>query len=241
MQISISDVESRRFGFVVVRANDFTADNWTVLQKFCEDNGAALAVVRVSGAKAQAIHALEDAGARLMDTLVDYRLMICGDETWPECQGFVLRTAEAGDVEDIRQVALRVFSNYSSHYTADSRLDTRCISEGYAEWATSYVLEPFKCVCVALAGDKIMGFSAVEFDKEKSEGRLALVGIDEAARGKGIYPAFLRHHLAWCKDQGGREFCAATQITNLRSQNVWLRFGFEPCGIVHTFHKWFAP
>lgn len=240
MQISVSDVESRRFGIIVARARNFSATDRDSLLRFCKDNRVGLAIVRAPASNPQAAHALEDIGARLMDTLVDYRIEIAGDAALPECKGFALRAAGAPDIEEIRGLARRIFTNYPSHYTADPRLDPGAVGEGYAEWAASHVGGKSREAIVALIGGKIVGFSAVEFDKENLSGRLALVGIDEAARGKGIYPAFLRHHLARCKEQGGRNFFAATQITNFRSQKAWLRAGFEPYAIEHTFHLWLA-
>ena len=49
----------------------------------------------------------------------------------------------------------------------------------------------------------------------------------------------LTHGLEWCKRQGCRRMIVSTQAANVPVQRVWLRLGYEPYRIEHTFHKWY--
>lgn len=238
MRIFISPAESKRFGLVLARADGFAAADWDELADFCARNNVAMAVIRTPADDAEAVETLAGRGARLMDTLAQYRVAIGADPPWPVCQGFALRMADAGDAGAIRAVVLAAFAGYPNHYAADPRLDAAAATEGYAEWAASHVGGgDSKGVCVAVTSGAVVAISALACDGE--DGTLALIGVAPAARRRGIGAAMLQQHLAWCCERGAKWFSISTQSHNLASQRLLARLGFEPRGTLHTFHKWF--
>jgi GNAT superfamily N-acetyltransferase len=74
---------------------------------------------------------------------------------------------------------------------------------------------------------------------EANEADGGLFGVAPSARGKGIAQALMLGALEWCQTKGLRRMLISTQITNLASQKVWVRLGFEPSHAFYTFHKWF--
>jgi hypothetical protein len=76
---------------------------------------------------------LEEAGARLMDTLVYFARPLDPGEPG-ELGAFPVRSW-AGEADEVRKVAAEAFHGYSGHYHADRRLAPASCDEVYASWA----------------------------------------------------------------------------------------------------------
>src|SRR5688572_3752441 len=127
-----SDVDSKRFGVRVFRADVADEREAEALVAFSRGDGADLVIARAPVEQHAAIATLERAGFFLCDTLVRWS---ASTESFAVTEG--VRDATAADAPAIRAIALASFRDYPSHYHADPRLDRAAIAEGYAEWAAN--------------------------------------------------------------------------------------------------------
>ncbi|MBZ0288565.1 MAG: GNAT family N-acetyltransferase, partial [Anaerolineae bacterium] len=63
--------------------------------------------------------------------------------------------------------------------------------------------------------------------------------VDPALQGKGVGRGLMIGALLWFEARGIAKMLISTQVTNVASQKVWVRLGFEPSHAFYTFHKWF--
>lgn len=240
LSISLSDLDQARFGITVARARVITADDVERALVFCHERGAALLIARCPTSELATAQCLEEAGARLMDTLLYYSGEI-GKVSTPADSGNVLvRTLEPGEAEQVEAVAAEAFKEYYGHYHADPRLDRATCDEIYTDWAYRSCLskEVADEVLVAVLEGEIAGFATLRLvGSEEGEG--VLFGVAPAAQGRGVYRSFMLEAVQWFAAMGVKRVLVSTQITNLAVQRVWVRLGFEPAGSYYTFHQWF--
>jgi ribosomal protein S18 acetylase RimI-like enzyme len=110
----------------------------------------------------------------------------------------------------------------------------------YTSWARASVLSRAVAdeVLVAEVAGEVAGFLTLKFaTPEVGEGPLYGVAADH--QGQGLGRALMAHGLRWLQARGAAWMQMSTQVTNTRSQRIWLRLGFEPSHSSYTFHRWF--
>ena len=85
---------------------------------------------------------------------------------------------------------------------------------------------------------QIVGFITLKMNNPQ-EGEVPLYGVSPSVQGKGVGRSLMIGALNWCATQKAERMLISTQVTNLSSQKVWIRLGFEPSHSYYTFHKWF--
>ncbi len=110
----------------------------------------------------------------------------------------------------------------------------------YASWAYRSCIsrEVADEVLVAELQGKAVGFITLKM-RSQQEGEAPLYGVDPSMQGQGIGRDLMIEAMHWFASRGVKTMIMSTQITNLSSQKVWLRLGFEPIPAEYTFHKWF--
>ncbi len=240
--IRASTVDSQRFGVAIGRLEitvEAPAPSATSLQAACAYHGMAMLIIRCPVSRVDAIHAVEAAGGRLMDTLVHYRAAdLHGPVTAPP-EGVRVREGRSGDAEAVGAVAHVCFASYHSHYHADPRLDTHLATEGYADWAArSFAVSGVADgTFVALgADDRPIGFATMRISE--SVGDAGLFAVHPDATGRGVFSALLSASLAWCQSRNLKAMSYSTQITNIAVQNALAARSFRLDRALHTFHLW---
>jgi GNAT superfamily N-acetyltransferase len=239
--VALAALESERFGVRTARAPALSAADVPAVFAFCRGHGVELLVARCSTAEPAAAHALEEHGARLMDTL----LVLAHDLARPfpppppAVRPLVRNAGEAAGVVALARAA---FAGYACHYRADPRLDERACDEVHADWAArscrdSSVAEE---VLVLAHDGALDGFLALRRNGP-AEGEGVLFAVATAARGRGAGAALLAGGLAWCRESGLERMLLTTHVTNLASQRTCARLGFVPWRSSYTFHAWLAP
>jgi GNAT superfamily N-acetyltransferase len=240
--ISLSELDSRRFGVTVARATVIAADLGKALA-FCRDNRVELLVARCAVREVAVAHGLEQAGARIMDTLVYYTRSLSSRR--PPAAASTEATIRPGapeDAEGVRAVAGQAFHRYLGHYHADPRLDAARADEAYVDWAGRALAEAggSGAFQVADRAGRIVGFLAARL-VAPDEADIALNAVVPELHGRGIYGALLAANLEWARSQGAARVVISTQLANLASQKALVRAGFEPRDSQYTFHLWFDP
>lgn len=240
LSVERSNFEEARFGVRTARAFIEDVADIEQLDAFCRRDRTRLLIVRCPAPALNSVQALEARGARLMDTLMFFERGIELDSIPARSDKVHIRQAGATDGPCVGDVAREAFANFFGHYHADPLLDGAKCEEGYVEWAERSVLVAKGAGAVFLAEDDsgAVGFCTVRRNSaDESEG--VLFGVRPRAQGRGICRGLMIEAMRWSADAGARRTVVPTQITNIASQKVWLRLGFEPGRALYTLHQWF--
>lgn len=236
---ALSPLEEMRFGVRTVRANAFERAELSELLAFCRANSVRMLITRCPSTDLASVQALEDAGARLMDTLVYYGLELARRKPAPPPAR--VRLARQEEVQPLVAIAQESFRGYSGHYHADPRLDRAACDATYTSWVERSVLDRSvaDAVYTCVLDDKLAAFATMRTNSPE-EGEGVLFGVAPWAQGRGIYAELIQAGIEWCRGRGLARMVVSTQVTNLAVQKVWVRHGFEPTGSYYTMHLWLA-
>lgn len=238
--IYISEIDEKRFGIKVAKTDNMALHDIPSIMSFCKENKVRLLLARCSTRELPLVQALENKGFLLMDTLLYYFCNLRKNPPPEYASEIKIRPCKFGEEEIIKSIAAEAFDGYRGHYHADSMLNKKKSNEVYADWAYRSCLHTEKDsqVFVAELKDKIIGFGVVRINSP-DEGQGLLFGVLKKYQGRGAYRMIIINCMRWCLDRNIEKITIATQITNIASQKVWIRLGFEPSHSYYTFHKWF--
>ncbi len=237
MDLTYSEVESRRFGMRVFRARleSFHVDR---LRTAIFDVRADLVICRAPAHLLSELAGLQLLGMPFVvaDTLVHYHRDLTSPR--PEPPGSTgVEYAEAGPdaVGEVSDLVRRVFAGYLSHYAANPLLDRRSVLEGYVEWATGHLgAAPERRVWLALRSGKPIALAACRYQDDTAEG--VLFGVLPEAVGGGVYRNLIRFTASDAAARGFRTMRTSTQVLNFAVQKVWASEGFVMRAAEVTFH-----
>jgi GNAT superfamily N-acetyltransferase len=239
-QISLSAIDEERFGIRTARVSGVIPEQLPAILAFCQQKAVVFLIARCAAADLRAAQAMEAHGFQLMDTLLYYARDLMTTPIPPLPDGVIVEPISPGDADTIRELAASAFRGYGGHYHADARLDPAKCDETYVSWAYRSCITPgvADVVLKAVVAHQIAGFITLRMNNPQ-EGEVPLYGVDAAVQGRGIGRGLVIGALAWCQSQGAQRMKISTQVTNVPSQKVWVRLGFEPMDAYYTFHKWF--
>lgn len=232
-----SAIDSDRFGVAVGKVQLASHADLAAALDDARAEGLDLLIARTSANDLAAAHALEDAGFRLMDSILYFRRPLADPS--PPAADFV-RLARLSDVDAVVAVAQMAFHDYPGHYRSDPRLPRELADGIYPDWARrSLTDQPTVAdrVLVAEVDGEIAGFGALKFQGEVADG--TLFGVAPAWRGRGVYRELLLAALDAARVAGCTVMEYSTQLTNIPAQRTITRLGFTLDHAVFTFHRWF--
>ena len=236
MPLERNELETKRFGVVAAHLVDTDAGTEEI-----DDRAAVLGVemltARVHVDALRTVHRLEDAGFRLMDTLVVYGRALADPPTAPaRAAGTSIRVAHDDDAASVGAIAADAFTNYVGHFHADPLLD----DTAYVEWAESSVAanSADRPVLVACEDEDVLGFLTLQGVGEPTA-EIVLNAVDPRHQGRGLYAALVHGAMTLATRAGTDKLVVSTQINNYAVQRVWSRLGFAHERSVYTLHRWF--
>jgi ribosomal protein S18 acetylase RimI-like enzyme len=236
MNITLSAVDEERFGIRTARASAFKQDDLPSVLDFCHANHVDFLIARCPGCDLASAQAMEQHGFLLMDSLIYYARPL---KTPVPALEISVRRVVPEEAEKVSALAAEAFRDYGGHYHADSRLDRGKCDEVYPSWAYR------SCVSRQVADEvlvteqegEIVGFVTLK-SRNLQEGEIPLYGVLPTLQQKGLGRGLIIAALNWFHSRGFERVSISTQVTNLASQKVWIRLGFEPAEVFYTFHKW---
>lgn len=238
--VFISDIDTERFGIKTARVVGVTTESLSSVLEFCSKSGVQLLISRCSLSDLRTAQTMEKNGFQLMDTLVYYILDLTNQPV-PSCNEVaIFRPIHAGEIDEVKSVAVASFRGYFGHYHADQRLDNKKCDEAYVDWAMKAGASrgSDENFFIAEIDKRIVAFGVFRMNNP-DEGELFLGGIHPDFQGQGIYHSFLCKAMEWCLSRNARRIVISTQINNIAVQKVLTRFGFAIDRGYYTFHKWF--
>lgn len=237
MSIARSPLDEARFGITSARASVSNLAELDEVTAFCEKEAIRFLIARCPAQELRLAQQMEQRGYLLMDTLLYYARQI--DQTWPTAP-HAMRLATADDAEQVKEIAAGAFQGYGGHYHADARLDPALCDDLYIDWAYRSCTVPgvADAVLVVDDGERIIGFVTLRRNNPV-EGEIMLSGVSPAAQGQGLGRSLIIGALDQGAALGAERIIVSTQITNLASQKIWSRLGFNVSHAYYTFHRWF--
>jgi GNAT superfamily N-acetyltransferase len=237
---ALSALDEERFGIRSARAEVASLEDLDVLEGRCRDGRVVFSVVRVPTSSLAVVHEMERRSYFLTDTLLYLdRDLTKGD--LPELTGkTVVRPIKDGEAGRVKEVSASAFAGYFGHYHADPKFSKDDCDDIYADWAYRGCLDRRVAdqVLVAEIDGDLVGFCLIKvLDDQVGDG--TLYGVHPGYRGRGAYRDLVVAAMNWARDKCCTRMVESTQVTNLASQKVWARLGFEPFSSYYTFHRWF--
>jgi dTDP-4-amino-4,6-dideoxy-D-galactose acyltransferase len=183
-------------------------------------------------APADGARAAQDGGFRLVDVRVELDRPSAGDEA------VAVRPARDDDLEPLRALAGRVHRGETRFYADQGFPDERC-DELYALWIERSVAGWADEVFVAEADVGVAGYVSCHADEERGRGSIGLIGVGEAARGRGLGATLVNAAVAWSRERGLPTVSVVTQGRNVQAQRLFQRCGFRTSEVDLWFHKWY--
>ncbi len=183
----------------------------------------------------------EDRGFRFADV----RLTFARDTRTPDARpreplpsGLVVRPSEADDVLPLREIAAE--SHDGTRFFHDRAFPREGCRRLYATWLERSCEGYADRVLVAAWDDAPVGYVTCHLpDEAHPAGRIGLIGVDAAMRGRGVGRHLVAAALDWFGEQGADRVEVVTQGANLAAQRLYAGSGFLPSEARLWFHKWF--
>src|SRR5262249_28742175 len=125
----------QRFGVRTARVEAVTASDVPAILAFCAERRVQLLIARLPVGDERAAQTLEDAGARLMDTLTYWERDCAAHPPDEHTHDPRLRPAREAGLAPIEAMAREAFRDYAGHYHSDPRIDRARAAEAYVDWA----------------------------------------------------------------------------------------------------------
>lgn len=238
MKIQLSAIDEGRFGIRSARVSSVTSEDLPTILEECRSHQVVFLIARCPSDDLPAVQAMEQEGFLLMDSQVTYSHSLPTPSVATE--GVVLRPVRPDEAEVVSALAAAAFRSYGGHYHADTRLNRARCEEVYPSWAYRSCVsrEVADEVLVAERDHQLAGFVTLKMNDDL-EGDVPLYGVHPAMQRQQVGRSLISGALDWFQTRGAERMMISTQITNLSSQKVWIRLGFEPSAHFYTFHKWF--
>ncbi|HVZ47057.1 MAG TPA: GNAT family N-acetyltransferase [Ramlibacter sp.] len=233
----MSEIDTARFGVRIARSAPDSLSDLAEACQYGRREKIRMLVLRVAASNQAVLTAAEEAGARLMDTVVTWRgAAVAGHDLQDG-----VRTGSAADAAAVDALARTIFAGYANHYRNDPALARAAVDEIHPSWAVRACRAASDRNAFLLACDGVVpvGFAALDVEPEAGLADVALFGIAPHAAGRGRGRQLLRQAASFAADRGARTLTYTTHLTNLPAQRMLCAAGFVPHESRHTFHLWF--
>jgi GNAT superfamily N-acetyltransferase/RimJ/RimL family protein N-acetyltransferase len=251
-----SEITGRRIGTVEHIAVAVGDDSGTeILQELLDeltrslaDRGTQCVVCNVHSHELPAIHALEQRGFLLMDTLLDFvfdfsRTPI--EEINPPTRDkqLTIRRAKPADLSALMAINEKAFTSYFGRYHADPKMPPGAATKIYAQWVRSAFQGWADWILVAEVDGRIVGYGLwrkpleIEARNSLSVAHYDLAAIDPGFLGRGLWTALMFDGMHIARNYA-QYLVGPVHVCNYPVQHTLQKLGWRISGARHSFHKW---
>ncbi len=237
----VSELDTKRFGFIVAKVNNFDTDPAYLISKLKRE-GVSLIISKVPLQQIVLINKLEDLGFRIKDSQVTYRFNLRKQQIpMLENEQCIIRAFDHSDISSLKQMLYESFEGYG-HYFANDRLDKKACTEIYVDWGIRSCLEISVADKVFVAECDGQTAGMLSFKKMRNEeGAFAAGGIGAVSakfRGRDVFKQLAVAGMQW----GGSENLEWEEhnvLTNNYAVNSsFSSLGFKVKNAFLTLHCW---
>jgi RimJ/RimL family protein N-acetyltransferase len=252
--------ESRVIGrkFAVIKYLAVTRDApcgiWGALvARMCVDaasGGAECVTAKVHAMDTPSIHALEQHGFRLMDSVLDFtfdyrRLALEQVRPPPLSEGVQIGIATADDAEGLIEVAGKAFGGHFGRFHADERIGANLARTVYEEWMRSSLNGWADLIVVGRSDGRVAGYtmwkkpSDMEVRHGFHLGHYSIGAIHPDYFGRGLFSSLTYEGMRRLPELGRVDRIEGpTHVSNYPVHRGYLKLGWRITGARHTFHGW---
>lgn len=148
-----------------------------------------------------------------------------------------IRAATAADLDALEPVAARLHTD--SRFFFDERFDRERAADLYRRWLRASFTTTFADLAYVAEADGVAaGYITGRTDADTAEAAIGLLGVAEAARGRGVGPQLVGALLAGAAEAGAARVTVVTQGRNVQAQRLYQRCGFRTERVELWFHRW---
>ncbi|HWA26778.1 MAG TPA: GNAT family N-acetyltransferase [Lacunisphaera sp.] len=224
--------DSEFFGFRIgrVQGNRLTRESLRPVLDWAAAERLRCAYFFADAEDAATLALAHEGGFRFVDLRVDLAMPLPAGGALPAVADF--RAAATSDLPALQAIS-RV-AHYDTRFFKDAGFPRERASDLYAEW----IQRDFRVHHVfTLPGNP--GYVTCQVDPAAGAGRIGLIAVAEAQRGRGLGRALVQGALHWLAAQGCREARVATQASNVAAQRLYQALGFRTAETAATHHRWF--
>jgi GNAT superfamily N-acetyltransferase len=216
---------------------------------FAASHGDQLLVCKTYTDDIIAVHALEEQGFLLMDTVMDcyydYRKFPLAElSRTSHRKDVMIRLGTKDDVEELVSIAHMSFQGHFGRYHADERIGKGKATRFYEEWIKSSAKGYADWICVAETDGRIAGYSIwkkpsqLEMTLKVRVGHYSIAGIHPDYFGCGLF-TMLTYKGMMLLDGLADIVEGPTHINNYGVQLGYSKLHWRICSDArHSFHKW---
>lgn len=212
------------------------------------DRGTQFVVCKAQSSELAAIHALEQSGFLLMDTLLDFVFDFSRTPLekirFPERDGQLkIRPAKDTDLPVLIDINEKSFGDYFGRYHADPQMPAGTATRIYTEWVRSAFQGWADWILVVELDDKIAAYGLWRKPRGAEErnsigvAHYDLAAIDPEFRGRGLWTALMHDGMLIARDCA-QYLIGPVHVNNYPVQHLLQKFGWSMSGARHSFHKW---
>jgi len=211
-------------------------------------SGCSLVVARSSAQEAPVAHALEEAGFRWQDTLLDYvydgTTASLDNLELPDLEGEAcIRSAEERDVNSLVALAESAFGAHFGRFHADPRIGQQKAVTVYQEWMRAAMAGYADAVLVAEVENRLAGCSIWKLPSRTESacgvhlGHYSIGAVDPAFSKRGLFTALTFAGMKVLEKSVGL-IEGPTHVSNHAVQRAYARLRWSIRGARHSFHRW---
>lgn len=155
---------------------------------------------------------------------VDLKFSYVGKKRKRLFSGHGINLFEPGDLNGVKDIASDAFRRsylYRCAFGKKSEVDRY-----HALWIENLSKDKGTYLFVAKENSAITGFLALKLDREKKNGRIVLIAVRKAFRGRGVGSALMHRCIDWCEGQIKTIF-VKTQKNNRGALILYKKIGFK--------------
>lgn len=240
--IDFAPLETARFNLNCYR---FQSDNFFDIKDLANvinDKAVDLLILRANSNTIEQLHQLHTIPkykVLFADALLYYQIKLISDSVLKLKNidlNFVV--IDQSNVQILNTLVPVIFNSYRNHYYANPLLDKDKITEGYEEWAQSYInaIHENRISWLAYKNNTPVGFATCSMNIFDNSCEGILYGVHPEFAGGGIYADIIRFTKHYFANQKFNTMWVSTQLQNMAVQKVWQREGFEINKAYYTFH-----
>lgn len=215
------------------------------------ERGTQCVVCKVQSNELPVIHALEQRGFLLMDTLQDFVFDFSRapieEISFPQRdKQLTIRRANPADLAALMAISEKAFANYFGRYHADPEMPPGTPRKIYTEWVRAAFRGWADWILVAEVDGKIAGYGLwrkpLQIEKKNSL-RVAhydLAAVDPEFQGRGLYTALALDGMEIARNYA-QYLVGPVHVSHNPVQHNLQKLGWRISGARHSFHKWLKP
>ena len=251
-----TEITGRRIGaieHIAVAAGDDCGTE--ILQELIDELTRSLAdretqcvVCKVHSNELPVVHALEQRGFLLMDSLLDFvfdfsRTPLEEINRPRRDKQLTIRRAEPADLSALMAINEKAFTGYFGRYHADPQMPPGTATKIYAEWVRSAFQGWADWILVAEVDGRIAGYGLwrkpleIEARNSLRVAHYDLAAIDPEFLGRGLWTALMFDGMSIARNYA-QYLVGPVHVCNYPVQHTLQKLGWRISGARHSFHKW---